>query len=290
MQIKRVGVVGCGFMGSGIAQVSAGAGYEVIISEVSQAVLSKGLSSIDYYLSRAVEKGKITKQDKEATLSRIKGSVDMNGFSGCELVIEVVPEDLELKKRVFSELDAVCPEDAILATNTSCLPVIELAMVTSRPDKVLGLHFFVPVPLNRLLELVRTAKTSDDTLNIAKGFGQSLGKEVIVAQDTPGFIFNRLQVSFKLNAVRMLEAGIASAEEIDKAMTLGAGYPIGPLATMDLTGIDIIYRVARAIYEETKDPQFAPPVLMKRMVASGWLGRKTGRGFYDYTVQEKDTR
>ncbi len=290
MQIKRVGVVGCGFMGSGIAQVSAGAGYEVIISDVSEAVLSKGLSSIDYYLSRAVKKGKITKQDKEAVLSRIKGSVDMNDFSGCDLVIEVVPEDLELKKRVFSELDAVCPEGVILATNTSCLPVIEMAMVTSRPNKVVGLHFFVPVPLSRLLELVRTAKTSDDTLEVAKGFGQSLNKEVIVAQDTPGFIFNRLQVSFKLNAVRMLEAGIASAEEIDKAMTLGAGYPIGPLATMDLTGIDIICRVARAIYEETKDPQFAPPILMKRMVASGRLGRKTGKGFYDYTAQEKDTR
>ena len=290
MQIKRVGVVGCGFMGSGIAQVSAGAGYEVVVSDVSEAVLEKGLSSIDYFLTRAVEKGKMTRQDKEATMSRIKGTTEIKDFAGCELVIEVVPEDLELKKRVFSELDKTCPKGAILATNTSCLPVIELAMATGRPDRVVGMHFMSPVPLNRLLELVRTAKTSEETLNIAKKFGESLGKEIIIAKDTPGFIFNRLQVSFKLNAVRLLEAGIASAEEIDKSMTIGAGYPIGPLATMDFTGIDIIYKVARAIYEETKDPQFAPPILMRRMVASGWLGRKTGKGFYDYTAQEKDTK
>jgi len=188
---------------------------------------------------------------------------------------------------VFAELDKVCNKEAILASNTSCLPVIELAMVTSRPEKVLGMHFFAPVPLDRLLELVKTVETSDETLEAAKKFGESLDKEVIIAKDTPGFIFNRLQVSFKLNAVRMLESGIASAEDIDKAMTLGAGYPVGPLATMDFTGIDVIYNVAKAIYEETKDPQFAPPVLMKRMVASGLLGRKTGKGFFNYTQEPK---
>ncbi len=283
MQIKRVGVVGCGFMGSGIAQVSAGAGYEVIISDVSEAVLSKGLSSIDYYLSRAVEKGKISKREKEATIARIKGTTNIKGFSGCDLVIEVVPEDLELKKRVFSELDAVCPEGVILATNTSCLPVIELAMATGRPDRVVGMHFMSPVPLDRLLELVRTARTSDDTLEVAKRFGQSLNKEVIVAQDTPGFIFNYLLIPWQLNAIRLLEKGIASAEEIDKSMTVGLNYPIGPLALTDLNGLDVLYMISQAMYEETKDPQFVPPILMKRMVASGWLGRKTGRGFYDYT-------
>jgi len=283
MKIKRVGVVGCGFMGSGITQVSAQAGYEVVVSDISKAVLNKGLSSIKHFLTRAVEKGKISESDKEATISRIKGTTDIKDLSDCELAIEVVPEELELKKKVFAELDKICLKGAILASNTSCLPVIELAMVTKRPDKVLGMHFFAPVPLNRLLELVRTARTSDETLEIARKFGESLGKEVIIAQDTPGFIFNRLQVSFKLNAVRMLERGIASAEEIDKAMTVGAGYPIGPLATMDFTGIDVIYNVAQVMYEETKDPQFAPPTLLKRMVASGWLGRKTGKGFYDYT-------
>jgi len=283
MEIRKVGVVGCGFMGSGIVQASAQAGYEVVASDVSEEVLKKGLSSVEYFLKRGVEKGKITEGEKEATLLRIKGTGDINDFSSCDLVIEVVSEDLELKKRVFAELDKVCPQGTVLATNTSCLPVIELAMATRRPEKVVGIHFFVPVPLNPLLELVRTGRTSQETLEAAEAFGKSLGKEIVVAQDTPGFIFNRLQVPFKLNAIRMLESGLATAEEIDKAMTAGAGYPIGPLATMDVTGLDIIYKVARSIYEETRDPQYAPPVLLKRMVASGWLGRKTGKGFYDYT-------
>ena len=283
MEIKRVGVVGCGFMGSGITQVSAQAGYEVIVSDVSEAVLDKGLSSIDYYLGRAVEKGKLAKQEKEAVLSRIKGTREIKDFSGCDLVIEVVPEELELKKKVFAELDKVCPKEAILASNTSCLPVIELAMVTSRPEKVLGMHFMSPVPLDRLLELVKTVKTSDGTIEVAKKFGESLDKEVIIAKDTPGFIFNYLLIPWQLNAIRLLERGVASAEEIDKSMTVGLNNPIGPLALADFNGNDVIYMVAKAMYEETKDPQFAPPVLMKRMVASGRLGRKTGNGFYNYT-------
>ena len=283
MEIRRVGVVGCGFMGSGITQTAAQAGYSVTVSDVNSEILSKGLSSIKHYLNRAVEKGKMSNEEKNSTLNRITTTTNLQDFSNCDLIIEVVPEDLELKKTIFKELDKVSPKNTILATNTSCLPVIELAMATQRPEKVVGLHFFVPVPLNKLLEVIRTTKTSDETLEIAKKFAESLGKEIIVAKDTPGFIFNRLQVPFKLNAIRMLEAGIASAEEIDKAMTIGAGYPIGPLATMDLTGLDVIYKVAQSIYEETKDPQYAPPVLLKRMVASGFLGRKTGKGFYDYT-------
>jgi len=286
MEIKRVGVVGCGFMGSGIAQASAQAGYEVVVSDVDEAALEKGLSSVEHFLGRGVEKGRISEEEKRAVMGRIKGTTDIKEFSGCDLVIEVVPEELGLKKRVFGELDRVCPGGVILASNTSCLPVIELAMATARPEKVVGIHFFVPVPQNRLLELVKTARTSEETLEAARAFGESLGKEIIVAGDTPGFIFNRLQVPFKLNAIRMLEAGLATAEEIDRAMTLGAGYPLGPLATMDLTGLDIIYRVAQSIYEETRDPQYAPPVLLRRMVASGWLGRKTGRGFYEYTSKE----
>jgi len=282
MEIKRVGVVGCGFMGSGIVQVAAQAGYEVVVSDISEEVLEKGLSSVEYFVSRGVEKGRISEEEREAVLYRIKGTTDVNDFSGCDLVIEVVPEDLELKKRVFAQLDEVCPPDTILATNTSCLPVIELAMATKRPDKVVGLHFFVPVPLNRLLELVRTARTSDETLDVARKFGQSLGKEVILAQDTPGFIFNYLLIPWQLNAIRLLERGAASAEEIDKSMTLGLKYPIGPLGLADFNGLDVLYMISTAIHEETKDPQFVPPILLRRMVASGYLGRKTGRGFYNY--------
>jgi len=282
MEIKRVGVVGCGFMGSGIVQVAAQAGYEVVVSDISEEVLEKGLSSVEYFVSRGVEKGRITKNEKEATISRIRGTTQIKDFTDSDLVIEVVPEDLELKKRVFAQLDEVCPPDTILATNTSCLPVIELAMATKRPDKVVGLHFFVPVPLNRLLELVRTARTSDETLDVARKFGQSLGKEVILAQDTPGFIFNYLLIPWQLNAIRLLERGAASAEEIDKSMTLGLKYPIGPLGLADFNGLDVLYMISTAIHEETKDPQFVPPILLRRMVASGYLGRKTGRGFYNY--------
>lgn len=282
MEIKRVGVVGCGFMGSGIVQISAQAGFEVIVTDISEAALKRELSSIDYYLGRAVEKGKMAQQEKDAALSRIKGTADMSDLGDSDLAIEAVPEDLELKKKVFAELDKVCHEGAILASNTSCLPVIELATVTSRPDKVLGMHFMSPVPLNRLLELVRTVRTSHETLEIAKRFGESLGKEIIVSKDTPGFIFNYLLIPWHLNAIRMLEKGIASAEEIDKSMTVGLNHPIGPLALADFNGIDVIYMIARAMYEETKDPQFVPPTLMKRMVTAGLLGRKTGKGFYDY--------
>lgn len=290
MEIKKVGVVGCGFMGSGIAQVSAQAGYNVVVTDVSEAALQKGLSSIDRFLVRAVEKGKTTQQDKDATMSRIKGTTDINDLTDCDLAIEAIPEDLELKKKVFAELDRICPEQAIMASNTSCLPVIELAVVTSRPDKVLGMHFMSPVAVDRLLELVPTISTSDDTLTAATRFGQSLGKEIIIAKDTPGFIFNRLLIPWQLNAIRMFEEGIATVEAIDKSMTIGLDYPIGPLALADVIGNDVIYMVAKAMYEETTDHQFAPPILLKRMVTAGLLGRKTGKGFYDYTQPEQTAK
>jgi len=283
MEISKVGVVGCGFMGSGIAQVSAQAGYQIVALDVNDAALDKGLSSINYSLTRAVEKGEITQVDKDTTMSRIKGTTDVKDLRNCDLIIEAVPEDLELKRKVFAELDKVCPKHAILASNTSCLPVTELAMVTSKPDKVLGMHFLAPVPANKLLELVRTVETSDETLEMGKKFGESLGKEIIVAKDIPGFIFSRMLISWTLNAVRMLEAGIASKEDIDKAASLGLNHPIGPLAILDYTGIDVFYMITKAMYEETKDPQYAPPTIVKRMVAAGWLGRKTGKGFYDYS-------
>ncbi len=282
MEIKQVGVVGCGQMGGGIAQVSAQSGYQVIVSEVNEELLNKGLAAINSSLAKAVEKERITPQDKEAAISRIKGTTSMKDLSSCDLVIEAAIENLELKKKIFAELDSVCPKHAILATNTSCLSIIEMAMTTSRPDKVLGMHFFNPPPLMKLLEVGRTVATSEETLEIIRNFGRSLGKTVITAPDSPGFIVNRLMVPQVMNAIRMLEAGVASKEDIDNGMMLGLNHPIGPLAVADLVGLDTFYYIASAMYDKFKDPQFAPPVLLEKMVTAGWLGRKTGKGFYDY--------
>ncbi len=282
MEIKRVGVVGCGTMGAGITQVCAQSGYQVVVSEINNELLNKGLASINSFLSKGVDKGKLSQQDKESTLSRIKGTTSTKDFSDCDLVIEAAVENMDLKKKIFAEVDKICPKHAILATNTSCLSIVDMAMVTSRPDKVLGLHFWNPAPLMKLLEVVKTVATSDETLETGKSFGESLGKTIIVAPDIPGFIVNRLQIPFRLDAIRMLEAGIATKEDIDAGVTLGLGHPMGQFALQDLVGLDVTYAVANALYEETKDPKFAPPTLMKKMIAAGWLGRKTGKGFYEY--------
>ena len=282
MEIKRVGVVGCGTMGAGITQVCAQSGYQVVVSEINNELLNKGLASINSFLSKGVDKGKLSQQDKESTLSRIKGTTSTKDFSDCDLVIEAAVENMDLKKKIFAEVDKICPKHAILATNTSCLSIVDMAMATSRPDKVLGLHFWNPAPLMKLLEVVRTVATSDETLETGKSFGESLGKTIIVAPDIPGFIVNRLQIPFRLDAIRMLEAGIATKEDIDAGVTLGLGHPMGQFALQDLVGLDVTYAVANALYEETKDPKFAPPTLMKKMIAAGWLGRKTGKGFYEY--------
>lgn len=282
MAIKKVGVVGCGTMGNGIVQVCAQSGYSVVVSEFNDGLLEKGLATIDKFMTAAVAKGRITRQDKEAALARIKGTTNMKDFSDCDLVIEAVTENLDLKKKVFAGLDKVCPEHAILATNTSCLSIIEMAMATSRPDKVLGLHFFNPVPIMQLLEIVRTIATSDETLKTGKAFVTSLDKTIILVRDTPGFIVNFLIMPFLLNAIRMLDTSIATREDIDTAINLGLNHPIGPLALADLIGLDTVLFIVTGIYEETKDPQFAPPPVLKKMVAAGWLGRKTGKGFYDY--------
>jgi len=282
MKINRVGVVGCGTMGSGIAHVCAQAGYTVTVSEVSEDLLKKGLATINSFLSKAVEKQKITPQDRDATLTRIKGTTSFNDFSNCDLVIEAAIENLDPKKKIFTELDRICPRHAILASNTSGLPVIEMAMATRRPDKVLGLHFFNPAPVMKLLEVVRTIATSDETLETAKEFGKSIGKTVVVAKDTPGFIVNRLMLPELLNAVRMLEVGVATREDIDNAIVLGLNHPMGPLTLADLVGLDVILSLANTLYNEFKDPQFAPPILLVRMVSAGWLGRKKGKGFYEY--------
>ncbi len=282
MDIKRVGVVGCGSMGSGITQVCAQSGYQVIVSEINDELLNKGLALINSALTKSVDKGRLSQQDKDATLGQIKGTINTKDFHDCDLIIEAAIENLDFKKKIFAELDKICPKDTILATNTSDLSIIDMAMVTTRPDKVLGLHFFNPAPVMRLLEIVRTIATSDKTIEVCKEFGISLGKTPVIAPDTPGFIVNRLLSPFILNAIRMLEAGTATREDIDTAVNLGLNHPMGPLTLADLIGIDILFSGANNVYEELKDPQFAPPPLMKKMVTAGWLGRKTGKGFYEY--------
>lgn len=282
MEISKVGVIGCGFMGSGIAQVCARSGYEVVVVETGQQMLSRGLEVIEYYLHRDVDKGRISQQEKDSTRARIRGSVNMEELDDRDLVIEAVPEDLELKKKVFFELDKICPVHAILCSNTSCLSLAELAAVTDRPDRVVGTHFLTPVPRSKLLEIVKADTTSAQTLATAEGFGRSLGLEILVAKDTPGFIFNYLLLALIGSAVRLLEDGVASAEDIDKSMTLGLGLPIGPLALADFNGLDVGYMVARAMHERSQDPCLAPSALLKQMVDSGRLGRKTGEGFYKY--------
>ncbi|MBI4304163.1 MAG: 3-hydroxybutyryl-CoA dehydrogenase [Chloroflexi bacterium] len=282
MEIKKVGVVGCGQMGTGIAQVCAQAGYQVTISEINDELLNKGLAALKSFLARSVERGKLPQQDMDAIISRIRGTTRLPDFADRDLVIEAVPEQMELKKKLFVELDKICPPQAILASNTSSLSVIDMAAATRRPDKILGLHFFNPVPVMKLLEIVRTIATSNDTINTAKDFGKSVGKTTVIAQDAPGFIVNRLLVPFLLNAIRMCEAGIATREDIDAGITLGLNHPMGPLAVSDLVGLDTVYFIASSIYDELKDPQFASPPLLKKMVTAGWLGRKTGKGFFEY--------
>jgi 3-hydroxybutyryl-CoA dehydrogenase len=282
MEIKKVGVVGCGTMGAGIAQLCAQSGYQVVVSEINDVLLNKGLASIDKVLARSVEKGKLSQQDKGATLGRIKGTTNTKDFSDCDLMIEVAIENLELKKKIFAELDKICPKDAILATNTSCLSIIDMAVVTKRPDKVLGLHFFNPAPVMKLLEIVKTIATSDETVELSKKFGKSVGKTTVIAPDKPGFIVNRVWIPYLLHAIRLYEEGVASREDIDNAISLGLNYPMGPLTLADMVGLDIVKFVADALYEQLKDPRYIVPTLVEKMVAAGWLGRKTGKGFYDY--------
>jgi 3-hydroxybutyryl-CoA dehydrogenase len=282
MDIKKVGVVGCGQMGAGITQVCAQAGYQVIASEINRELLDKGLKSIDSRLGRDVEKGRLSSQDKDGILDRIKGTTDTNDFADCDLVIEAAIENMELKKKIFAELDKICPKHAILATNTSCLSIIDVAMVTGRPDKILGLHFFNPVPVMKLIEIVRTIATSEETLETGRAFGNSLGKTIVIAKDTPGFIVNCLLIPYLLNAVRMLDAGVATREDIDTGIALGLNHPMGPLALSDLIGNDTILFIADAMYNEFREPQYAAPSILRKMVTAGRLGRKTGKGFYEY--------
>jgi 3-hydroxybutyryl-CoA dehydrogenase len=282
MEIKKVGVVGCGSMGAGIAQLCAQSGYQVVVSEINEELLKRGLGSIDKVLAKSVEKQKLSQQDKDAIMGRIKGTTSTKDFAACDLVIEAAIENLDLKKKIFAELDGICPKDAILATNTSCLSIIDMAMATKRADKVVGLHFFNPAPIMKLLEIVKTIATSDEVMAVSQKFGQSLGKTTVIAQDAPGFIVNRLWIPFLLHCIRLYEDGVASREDIDNAIMLGLNYPMGPLTLSDMVGIDVVKFVADALYEQLKDPRYITPTLVDKMVAAGWLGRKTGKGFYDY--------
>ncbi|MCL0059998.1 3-hydroxybutyryl-CoA dehydrogenase [Dehalococcoidia bacterium] len=282
MEIKKVGVIGCGLMGSGIAQVCAQSGYETVVSEINEELLNKGLGMIKAQLAGSVQKGRLTKEEEEGILSRLKGTTKLSDFNGCDLVIEAATEKMELKKQVFSELDRICPKHAILASNTSSLSIIEMAAATQRASQVLGMHFFNPVPVMKLVELVRTIATSEETMDTVTKFSKSLGKEIIIARDTPGFIVNLLLIPFLLDAIRALDNGLASKEDIDSGIRLGLNHPMGPLTLLDFIGLDTAYYIACAMYEEFKDPKFAPPPLLKQMVTAGWLGRKTGKGFYDY--------
>ncbi len=282
MEIKKVGVVGCGIMGGGIAQAAAQAGYDVVVSEINDQLLQKGMKIIDSVLGRSVEKGRITQEDKAATQARIKGTTSTKDFGDCDLIIEAVIEDMDLKKKVFADLDQVAPKHAILASNSSCLSVIDMAKATNRPEQVLGMHFFNPVPVMKLLEVIKTIITGDEAVEAAQKFGEAIGKTVIVVPDVPAFVVDQLANPFVLHAITMVQNGVATAEQIDTGVRLGLNHPMGPLALADLVGLDTILFIANALYDELKDPKFAPPTLLKKMVAAGWLGRKSGKGFYQY--------
>ncbi|MBI4551123.1 MAG: 3-hydroxybutyryl-CoA dehydrogenase [Candidatus Latescibacteria bacterium] len=283
MTITTVGVVGCGLMGSGIAQVAAQSGYTTIVREASDDLLQQGLDRIRRFLAGGVQRGKLTEDEKHRTLNRIIGITQFEEFHACDIVIEAVTENPAVKKDVFTSLDRALPPHALIATNTSSISITELAATTQRPGKVIGLHFFNPVPIMPLIEMVIGLTTSEETIGIARQFGESLGKKIIVAKDTPGFIVNYLLIPYLLDAVRLVESGTATKEDIDAGMTLGCSHPIGPLALLDLIGLDTTLYIADVLYEGFRAEKYAIPPLLRKMVAAGYLGRKSGRGFYEYT-------
>lgn len=283
-EIKQVGVLGCGLMGSGIAQVAATAGYTTIVRDVSDAVMAKGKAGIGKSLDKFVEKGKLSAADRDATLARLSYVTDVAALKGCDIVIEAVTEDLELKNDLWKQLDAMCPAHTLFASNTSSLTIAAMASATKRADRFVGLHFFNPVPLMQLVEVVRTVTTSTGTFERALAFGKSLGKEAVAAKDNSGFIVNLLLVPYLLDAIRALEHGVASTVDIDNAMKLGCGYPMGPLTLLDFVGNDTTYKIAEIMFTEYRETRYAPPPLLKRMVMAGLYGRKSGKGFYDYAT------
>jgi 3-hydroxybutyryl-CoA dehydrogenase len=282
MTIKTVGVVGCGLMGAGIAQVCAQSGYKTIVREVDDAVLTKGLGRIEKFLSDGVAKGKVSQDARDTAMANLCGTTSLNDLKTCDLIVEAIVESVEDKRKVYSGLETVIADHAILCSNTSSLCITELAAATKRPDRFAGRHFFNPVPIMKLVEVIRGLATADSTYGTVFEFAQSLGKEPITAPDRPGFIVNRLLVPYLLDAIREYEAGLGTLEDIDKGMKLGTGYPMGPFTLLDYVGLDTTYYIANIMFEEYREPRFAPPPLLKRMVLAGRLGRKSGRGFYDY--------
>src|SRR5712671_5037651 len=287
MAIQRVGVVGCGLMGSGIAQVCAQAGFSTLVREVSAEIVDKGFKGIEKNLSRLVEKGTISEAQKGETRGRLKGTTALEDLKDCDLVVEAIIEQLPAKRELFGALDALCPAATIFASNTSSLTITEIATATKRPQRFVGLHFFNPVPVMKLVEVVRTIATEPAVYEEMVAFGEKLGKTAVRAHDSTGFIVNRLLVPYLLDAIRALEEGVGSIEDIDNSMKLGCGYPMGPLTLLDFVGLDTTYYISQIMFDEFKERRFAAPPLLKRMVLAGWNGRKAGRGFYDYRDPQK---
>jgi len=283
MAIRKVGVVGCGLMGSGIAQVAAAAGFETVVREVSAELLDKGLQSIEKNLNRLAEKGTITEAVKREIRGRLKGTTKVEELKDCDLVVEAIIEQLPAKRELFGALDEICQSSTIFASNTSSLTITEIATATKRPQRFVGLHFFNPVPVMKLVEVVRTIATEPAIYEEMVAFGAKLGKTPVRAQDCTGFIVNRLLVPYLLDAIRALEEGVGSIEDIDNSMKLGCGHPMGPLTLLDFVGLDTTYYISQIMFDEFKERRFAAPPLLKRMVLAGWNGRKSGRGFYDYS-------
>ena len=287
MAIQKVGVVGCGLMGSGIAQVCAASGFATVVREVSGELLDKGLKSIDKNLARLVEKNTITEAAKNEIRGRLKGTTTVQDLKDCDLIVEAIIEQLPAKRELFSELDKLCPPSSIFASNTSSLTITEIAAATKRPRRFVGLHFFNPVPVMQLVEVVRTIATDAAVYEEMVEFGTKLGKTPVRAHDSGGFIVNRLLVPYLLDAIRALEEGVGSIEDIDTSMKLGCGHPMGPLTLLDFVGLDTTYYISKIMFEEFHEKRFASPPLLKRMVLAGWHGRKSGRGFYDYSDPAK---
>jgi 3-hydroxybutyryl-CoA dehydrogenase len=288
--IRTVGVVGCGLMGAGIAEVCARAGYQIIVHEVDDAALARGLGRLNQSMDTAVSRGKLSEADRAAAGTRLTGVTELVMLADCDLIIEAVTENRAAKQEIFRALDGACKPETILASNTSSIPIVDLASVTGRPELVLGIHFMNPVPVMRLIELVRAITTSDETLETARQFGESLGKRVTVAKDRAGFIVNMLLVPYLVDAIKMLESGFATREDIDLGMVLGTNHPMGPLTLADYVGLDTVYSIANVLFEELHEARYAPPPLLKQLVTAGFLGRKSGRGFYDYAAGDQPPR
>ena len=280
--VNKLGVIGCGIMGSGIVEVAAKAGLQVTYVEADEERAEHGRQSIERSMAKAVDRGKMDATARDEAMARISGSVDLTDLADSDLIIEAVTEDLPTKRELFRRIDEITRPDVVLATNTSSLPIAELASVTKRPDKVLGLHFFNPPPVMKLLEIIRALTTSDETLAFARGIGERLGKTTVLAKDRAGFIVNFLLIPYLNSAVQMLDDGVATREDIDTAVILGLGHPMGPLSLLDLIGLDTAIHVSNVLFDEFKDPIYSAPTLLKRMVSAGYLGRKSGKGFYDY--------